>query len=78
VKILKDSVDAMLHLSEGLVNEAEVKWKSQEISKNGERPLLVAIDQQVIGLIALKDNFKENIRENIGEIVLPASTSILS
>ena len=36
VKILKGSVDAMLKLSEGLVNEAEVKWKSQEISKNGE------------------------------------------
>ena len=68
VKILKGSVDAMLKLSEGLVNEAEVKWKSQEISKNGETPLVVSINQEVIGLIALKDNLKENIRENIGEI----------
>ena len=33
VKILKGSVDAMLKLSQGLVNEGEVKWKSQEISK---------------------------------------------
>jgi potassium-transporting ATPase ATP-binding subunit len=68
VKILKGSVDAMLNLSEGLVNEAEVKWKSQQISKDGETPLLVSVNQEVIGLIALKDNLKENIRENIGEI----------
>jgi K+-transporting ATPase ATPase B chain len=67
VKILKGSVDEMLNLSEGLVNEAEVKWKSQQISKDGETPLLVSINQ-VIGLIALKDNLKENIREHIGEI----------
>ena len=68
VKILKGSVDAMLTLSEGHVNEGEVKWKSQQISKDGETPLLVSINQEVIGLIALKDNLKENIRENIGEI----------
>jgi K+-transporting ATPase ATPase B chain len=68
VKILKGSVDAMLNLSEGHVNEAEVKWKSQQISKDGETPLLISINQEVIGLIALKDNLKENIRENIGEI----------
>ena len=68
IRILKGSVEAMLKLSEGLVNEAEVKWKSQEISKNGETPLLVSINQEVIGLIALKDNLKELIHENIGEI----------
>ena len=68
IRILKGSVEAMLKLSEGLVNEAEVKWKSQEISKNGETPLIVSINQEVIGLIALKDNLKELIRENIGEI----------
>ena len=68
IKILKGSVEAMLKLSEGLVNEDEVKWKSQEISKNGETPLVVSINQEVIGLIALKDNLKEDIRKNIGEI----------
>lgn len=68
VKILKGSVDEMLQRSEGFVNEAEAKWKSQEISKNGETPLIVSINQEVIGLIALKDNLKDNISENIGEI----------
>ena len=68
IRILKGSVEAMLKLSEGLVNEAEVKWKSQEISKNGETPLLISINQEVIGLITLKDNLKDLIHENIGEI----------
>jgi K+-transporting ATPase ATPase B chain len=68
VKILKGSVDEMLKLSKGHVNEAEAKWKSQEISKVGETPLIVSINREVIGLVALKDNLKENIRENLGEI----------
>lgn len=68
VRILKGAVEAMLKRSEGLVNEAEVKWKAQEISQNGETPLLVSINQEVIGIIALKDNLKDNIRENIAEI----------
>ena len=29
---------------------------------------MVSLNQEVIGLVALKDNLKENIRENIGEI----------
>jgi K+-transporting ATPase ATPase B chain len=68
VTILKGAVDPMLKRSEGLVNEDEIKWKSQEISMNGETPLVVSVNQEVIGLIALKDNMKENIRESIAEI----------
>jgi K+-transporting ATPase ATPase B chain len=68
VKILKGSVDEMLKRSEGQVNEAEAKWKSQEISKLGETPLLVSINREVIGLVALKDNLKENIRKNLDDI----------
>jgi potassium-transporting ATPase ATP-binding subunit len=37
VKILKGSVDAVLKFVTH-INEAEVKWKAQEISKNGETP----------------------------------------
>jgi potassium-transporting ATPase ATP-binding subunit len=68
VTILKGSVEAMLKQAHNLVNEDEIRWKSQEISKKGETPLVVSINQEVIGLVALKDNLKENIRENIGEI----------
>jgi potassium-transporting ATPase ATP-binding subunit len=68
VTILKGSVEAMLKNAHNLVNEDEIRWKSQEISKKGETPLVVSINQEVIGLVALKDNLKENIRENIGEI----------
>jgi potassium-transporting ATPase ATP-binding subunit len=68
VIILKGAEDAILKQSHSHVNEDEIKWKSQEISKQGETPLVVSINQEVIGLVALKDNMKENIRENIGEI----------
>jgi potassium-transporting ATPase ATP-binding subunit len=68
ITILKGSVEAMLKQAHNLVNEDEIRWKSQEISKMGETPLVVSINQEVIGLVALKDNLKENIRENIGEI----------
>ena len=66
--ILKGAVEAMLKRAHNQVNEDEIKWKSQEISKKGETPLVVSINQEVIGLVALKDNLKENISYNIGEI----------
>ena len=68
VTILKGAVDTMLKRAHGLVNEDEIKWKSQEISKRGETPLVISINEEVIGLVALKDNMKENIRENVTEI----------
>ncbi len=68
IRILKGAVEAMLKQAHNQVNEDEIKWKSQEISKKGETPLVVSINQEVIGLVALKDNLKENIRNNIGEI----------
>jgi len=68
ITILKGAVEAMLKRAHNQVNEDEIKWKSQEISKRGETPLVVSINQEVIGLVALKDNLKENISENIGEI----------
>ncbi|HSA72615.1 MAG TPA: HAD-IC family P-type ATPase [Nitrososphaeraceae archaeon] len=68
VIILKGAVETMLKRAHSLVNEDEIKWKSQEISKKGETPLVVSINDEVIGLVSLKDNLKENIRENINEI----------
>src|SRR6476661_1830578 len=68
IKILKGSVDAMLQFANPGVNTAELKWKSQEISKRGETPLAVAINDEMIGLVILKDNLKENIREKLAEV----------
>ncbi len=66
-KILKGSIDRMLPLIQN-VNEAELRWKAQEISKTGGTPLVVAIENEAIGIIALKDQLKENIRTKLDEV----------
>ena len=76
VKILKGSVDAMLKFLT-YVNEAELKWKAQEISKSGETPLLIAINSEGIGLVALKDNLKENIRQKLDEVHATGITTVM-
>jgi potassium-transporting ATPase ATP-binding subunit len=76
VKVLKGSVDAMLKFLTH-VNEAELKWKAQEISKDGGTPLLIAINSEGIGLVALKDNLKENIREKLDEVHATGITTVM-
>ena len=76
VRVLKGSVDAILKFVIH-VNEAEVKWKAQEISKKGETPLLVAINDQAIGLVALKDNLKENICQKLDEVRATGITTVM-
>jgi K+-transporting ATPase ATPase B chain len=76
VKILKGSVDAMIKFLTH-VNEAELKWKAQEISKVGETPLLIAINSEGIGLVALKDNLKENIRQKLDEVHATGITTVM-
>ena len=61
VKILKGAIDMIIDLAGPNVNQAEIKWKAQEVSKNGATPLAVSINNEVIGLVVLKDNLKENI-----------------
>ena len=68
VKILKGAVDVILDLAGPNVNQAELKWKAQEISKDGGTPLAVSINNEIIGLVALKDNLKDNIREKLNEV----------
>ncbi len=68
VKILKGAIDMIIDLAGPNVNQAEIKWKAQEVSKNGATPLAVSINNEVIGLVVLKDNLKENIREKLNEV----------
>jgi K+-transporting ATPase ATPase B chain len=65
--ILKGSVDTIIPLVES-VNEAELRWKAQEISKSGGTPLAVIVENEAIGLVALKDELKENIRAKLDEV----------
>lgn len=67
VRILKGAVDAMLKIAPK-VNEAELRWKAQEISSTGGTPLAVAINDEIIGLVSLKDTLKKDIREKLEEV----------
>jgi K+-transporting ATPase ATPase B chain len=79
IKILKGSVDVMLDLAKSNlgVNAAELRWKAQEISKKGETPLAVAINNEIIGMVVLRDNLKENIREKLAEVHAAGISTIM-
>ena len=80
VKILKGSIDAMITLAQNAnvkVNEGEIKWKAQEISKDGGTPLAVSINNEVVGLVVLKDNLKEKIREKLDEVRATGITTVM-
>jgi potassium-transporting ATPase ATP-binding subunit len=77
VKILKGAVDGILKSASPQVNEAELKWKAHEIAEKGETPLAVSIDNEIIGLIVLKDNLKENIRQNLDEVRSTGITTVM-
>ncbi|MFL6413525.1 MAG: HAD-IC family P-type ATPase, partial [Nitrososphaeraceae archaeon] len=77
VKILKGAVDMMVELAGPSVNQAEINWKAQEISKDGGTPLAVSINNEIIGLVVLKDNLKENIREKLNEVRATGITTVM-
>jgi K+-transporting ATPase ATPase B chain len=77
VKILKGAVDMMVDLAGPTINQAEINWKAQEISKDGGTPLAVSINNEIIGLIVLKDNLKENIREKLNEVRATGITTVM-
>ena len=68
IRILKGAVNVLLERANLQTNKAEVKWKAQEISQQGATPIAVSLNDEIIGLIVLKDNLKENIRENLAEV----------
>jgi K+-transporting ATPase ATPase B chain len=76
VKILKGSVEAILKIAKN-VNEPELRWKAQEISKNGGTPLAVTVNDEIIGLISLKDTLKKDIREKLDEVHVAGITTVM-
>ncbi len=76
VKILKGSVEAILKIATN-INEPELRWKAQEISKNGGTPLAVTVNDEIIGLISLKDTLKKDIREKLDEVHVAGITTVM-
>ena len=66
-KILKGAVDAILAMAPE-VNEAELRWKSQEVSIAGGTPMAVLVDRRVVGLVNLRDNLKPDIRKKLDAV----------
>ncbi len=77
IKILKGAVDVILEVANPQTNKAEIKWKAQEISQQGATPIAVSLNDDIIGLIVLKDNLKENIREKLAEVHATGITTIM-
>jgi K+-transporting ATPase ATPase B chain len=77
VRMLKGAVDMIIDFAGPNVNQAEIKWKAQELSKSGATPLAVSINNEVIGLVALKDNLKENIKEKLNEVRSTGITTVM-
>jgi potassium-transporting ATPase ATP-binding subunit len=80
IQILKGSVDNILTLTKNAnvkVNEDELRWKAQEVSKDGSTPLAVSINNEIIGLVVLKDNLKENIRQKLDDVRATGITTVM-
>ena len=77
IRILKGAVDVLLERANLQTNKAEIKWKAQEISQQGATPIAVSLNDEIIGLIVLKDNLKENIREKLVEVHATGITTIM-
>jgi K+-transporting ATPase ATPase B chain len=77
IRILKGAIDGVLKSAHPGVNVAELKWKAQEIGENGETPLAVSVGNKIIGLVVLKDNLKENIRQNLNEVRSTGITTVM-
>jgi K+-transporting ATPase ATPase B chain len=66
-RIVKGAVDAILATAPE-VNDAELRWKAQEISLTGGTPMGVLVDRRVIGLVNLRDNLKPDIRKKLDAV----------
>lgn len=66
-RVIKGSVDVILGMARPR-DPDEVGRAVREVSSRGETPLLVAVNDEVIGMIVLKDRLKPGIRERLKEL----------
>ncbi|BBE42592.1 HAD-IC family P-type ATPase [Conexivisphaera calida] len=66
-RVIKGSVDVILGMARP-GNPGDVERAVREVSSRGETPLLVAVNDEVIGMVVLKDRVKPGIRERLREL----------
>ncbi len=66
-RIVKGAVDAVIATAPQ-VNEAELRWKAQEIALTGGTPMAIMVDRHVVGLVNLRDNLKPDIRRKLDAV----------
>ena len=66
-RIVKGAVDAILATAPE-VNEAELRWKTQEVSLAGGTPMAILVDRRIVGLVNLRDNLKPDIRKKLDAV----------
>jgi K+-transporting ATPase ATPase B chain len=66
-RIVKGAVDAIIATAPE-VNEAELRWKAQEISLTGGTPMAIMVEHHVVGLVNLRDNLKPDIRKKLDAV----------
>jgi potassium-transporting ATPase ATP-binding subunit len=75
-RVLKGAVDPVVAIAPD-VNVAELRWKSQEISRVGGTPLAVAVGARVIGLIDLRDQLKPDIRAKLATVAASGIRTVM-
>ncbi|MFP3283188.1 MAG: HAD-IC family P-type ATPase [Nitrososphaeria archaeon] len=66
-RVIKGSVDVVLGMARPR-DPGNVERAVREVSSRGMTPLLVAVNDEVIGMVVLKDRPKPGIRERLGEL----------
>jgi potassium-transporting ATPase ATP-binding subunit len=75
-RVIKGAIDPVLAIAPE-ANVAELRWKSQEISRGGGTPLAVAVGPQVLGLIDLRDQLKPEIRAKLAAVAASGIRTVM-
>jgi K+-transporting ATPase ATPase B chain len=66
-RVIKGSVDVVLRMARP-PDSRSAERAIEEVSSRGETPLLLAVNDRVVGMVVLKDRLKPGVREGLREL----------